>query len=188
MSIQRVAILRNVGGLVFDATLREAHTSEIELTENPIELGSEVSDHMYVKPKKLTICAGVSNTTLHDLVDDQFAGDSRMQAAFDLLTNLQESGEPFSIQTGLRFYPQMMCLCIRAEQDKDTDDVLYFEADFKAVEIVSTQTVTYTPKKVRTGTAPKKKGEQQGTQVTDKQKQQSLLRKLSDVFFNKGAQ
>lgn len=181
-----VAILRNVGGLVFDATLREAHTLSIEVTENPIETGSEVADHMFVKPKRLTISAGVSDTPLHSSAQDQFAGPSRTTAAFNLLESLQESGEPFNIQTGLKLYTNMMCTEIRAEQDKDTDSVLFFEADFKEAIIVSTQTVTYPPraagKTTRQASQTIQKGQQQGTQVTDPNKQASVFYKLGQFL------
>jgi hypothetical protein len=173
-----VAILRSVGGLVFDATLRESHTSEIEVTSNPIETGSEVSDHMYVKPDKLTISAGVSDTPLVANPNDQFSGGRRSQTAFQMLKQLQASGEPFDIQTGLTLYKNMLCKSVRAEQDKDTDQALLFEADFVGVNIVSTQTITYPARSSRSGQAPKQKGDQQGKQVTDDNKRQSLLYSL----------
>lgn len=188
MSTQTVAILRNVGGLVFDATLKEGHQLEIDVTENPIETGSSVADNMYVKVPKITVTAGVGNTLLHNLLNDPFSGSNRAQAAFDALTALQVSGEPFAVQTGLRFYPTMMCKSIRAEQDKDTDAVLFFEADFVGVNIVGTETVSYTPRAAgatsRQAAKTKNKGEQQGTQVPDSKKG-SLLARLKHLMFDK---
>lgn len=184
-----IAILRSVGGLVFDATLRESHTLEIELTENPIELGSEVADHMFVKAKRLTIAAGVSDVTLHPTAQDLFQGPSRSQAALQLLESLQESGEPFSIQTGLKLYTNMMCTVIRADQDKDSDGVFLFEADFKEAQIVTTQTVIYPPrlagKTTRQASPTIQKGKQQGTQVTQPDKNESALNALKNVFFGR---
>lgn len=181
-----IAILRSVGGLVFDATLREAHTLEIEVTDNPIETGSEVSDHMFVKPKRLTLAAVVSDVNLHPTNSDLYQGPSRSQAAFQLLESLQESGEPFNIQTGLKLYTNMMCLVVRAEQDKDSDGALLFEADFKEADIVTTQTVTYPPraagKTTRQASPTLQKGKQQGTQVTQTQKNQSALNSLYNIF------
>jgi hypothetical protein len=191
-SVSAVAILRSVGGLVFDATFRESHTSEIEVTDNPIETGSSVNDHMYTKPDKLTVAAGVSNSPLHSSSDDQFGGNSRVQAAFNLLRNLQQSGEPFAVQTGLLLYENMMCKAIRAEQDKDTSEVLDFEADFVSVNIVSTQTVTYptrqSGKTTHQASQTIKKGEQQGKQVTDTNKQSSLASKLLSILRSNSTQ
>ena len=181
-----MTIIRSVGGLVFDATFRESHTSEIEVTENPIETGSMVSDHMYVKPAKLTIAAGVSNSPLYTSADDQFGGNSRTQAAFNLLQNLQQSGEPFSVQTGLTLYNNMMCKAIRSDQDKDTSEVFEFEADFVGVNIVSTQTVTYPTraagKTMHQASQTISKGQQQGTQVTDPNKKKQLSSVLFKIF------
>lgn len=163
-----ISIIRSVGGFVFDATFRESHTSEIEVTDNPVEIDSDVNDNMYVKPYKLTIAAGVSNSPLRVSGNDPFAGTNRAQAAFVALKALQASGEPFSIQTGLILYDNMMLLTIRATQDKDTDEVLDFEADFKGVNIVGTQVVTYPPrapgKTTHQASKTDSKGEKQGTQ------------------------
>ena len=64
MSVQPVAIIRSMGGLVFDAVFEETHESELEITDDPVETGASVSDHAYMLPLKLTISAGVSDVSL----------------------------------------------------------------------------------------------------------------------------
>lgn len=186
MSMQQVSIIRSVGGLVFDATFQEAHISELEVTDNPVETGVVVSDHAFMKPQKLLISAGVSDVILTQRGADQFAsGDSRSQQAFQLLKQLQASAEPFDVQTGLALYHNMLCTAIRTSQDKDTANVFVFEAELREVLIVGTQVVTYPPRKAgttkRQGSATTQKGEQQGSQVgTDKRA--SILKKLFAVL------
>lgn len=168
---QTVAILRRVmGGLVFDAVFEETHESELEVTDSPVETGVTVSDHAYMKPRKLTLSAGVSNVLLHAMPSDAFASDSgRAVRAFDVLTELQKRAEPFDVQTGLKLYTNMICSSLRTSQDKDTADVLIFTATLREVLIVSTQTVTYPPRKkgvtARQAGAKKQQGEQQGKEV-----------------------
>jgi hypothetical protein len=186
---QPVAIIRSVGGLVFDATFEEKHTSELEVTDNPVETGVVVSDHAYMKPYKLTISAGVSDAQLHPRVGDQFQGASRSKTAYDLLLKLQAAAEPFDVQTGLKLYNNMICTSIRVSQDKETSQVLSFEADFRSVLVVTTQTVKYPRRKSgttsRQASPAKSKGEQQGEQE-DGDKKSSLLKKLSDTLTGGG--
>lgn len=200
MSVQSqpVAILRNLGGLSFDAVFEETHEATLVVTDNPVETGVVVSDHAYMSPLKLTVSAGVSDTPLSiwdttggDGADyfayaegeDPFASDtSRSKKAFELLTELQKAAEPFSVQTGLKLYENMVCTTIRTSQDKDTSNVLVFTAELREVIIVSTQTVTYPPRAkgatARKAGPTKNKGEQQGTETTDAKKKGSLLTKL----------
>lgn len=52
---------KNVNSLEFDAVLNEGHGSTITVTENPVEDGADVTDHVEVKPKTFTLDAVVSN-------------------------------------------------------------------------------------------------------------------------------
>lgn len=173
--IQPVALTRKLGSdelgwYVFDAVFEESHQSDLEVTDNPVETGVVVSDHAYMKPLQLTLSAGVSDTPLdgygggYQVVDgalsggkfdfwsrsapnDKFASDSgRAKRAFELLTELQRKAEPFDVQTGLKLYQNMICTSIRTKQDKDTANVLVFEATLREVLIVNTRSVKYTPK------------------------------------------
>jgi hypothetical protein len=183
---QPVAIIRSMGGLVFDAVFDETHESDLEVTDNPVETGVVVSDHAYMKPLKVTLMAGVSDIVLDDAVtSDPFASDSgRSKRAFELLCDLQKKAEPFDVQTGLKLYTNMICTSIRTSQDKETAGVLVFNAELREVLIVNTQAVTYPPRKAgatKRQAGPKKdKGEQQGKEVTSNKS--SLLSKLSKAI------
>jgi len=48
----------------FDAVLREAHTSELVTTSNPVETGVPITDHAYMMPFKLEIEGGVGDAWL----------------------------------------------------------------------------------------------------------------------------
>ena len=202
---QQVAIIRSMGGLVFDAVFEETHESELEVTDNPVETGVVVSDHAFMKPLKVTLSAGVTDTplkywqssggtgkdawTLED-GSDPFSSDSgRSRRAFELLTELQAKAEPFDLQTGLKLYQNMVCTSIRTSQDKDTAGVLLFTASLREVIIVYTQVVTYPPRKpgaTKRQAGPKKdKGEQQGKEVTNPAEKESLFKKGADALWGK---
>ena len=187
---QQVAIIRSMGGLVFDAVFEETHEADLEVTDNPVETGVVVSDHAFMKPLRVKISAGVSDTPLAAVTDDPFASDAgRSRRAFELLTELQKRAEPFDLQTGLKLYENMVCTSIRTSQDKDSSGALLFTAELREVIVVYTQVVQYPPRKAgatkRQAGAKKDKGEQQGAEVTDKPKKQSLAAKLKTAIGGK---
>lgn len=188
--VQPVAIIRSMGGLVFDAVFEETHESELEVTDNPVETGVVVSDHAYMKPLRFTLSAGVSDTPLRVPADDPFQSDAgRSKRAYEVLTELQARAEPFDVQTGLKLYKNMVCCSVRTSQDKDTSGALVFTAEIREVIIVYTQVVKYPPRKAgatkRQAGAKKDKGEQQGSEVSDKPKKQSLAAKLKTAISGK---
>lgn len=178
-----VAIIKNVGGIVFDATFKEEHEDTSTVTDNPIETGVSVSDHMYANPRKVTISAGVTNSPMYTSGDDAFSSgsSSRIKAAFDTLKALKESRQPFDIQTGLLLYNNMVCLSIKFSQDVGSSNVFDFDAECREVIIVNTQLVTYPPRKpgatARQGTPTADKGEQQAAEPSAPK--QSLLAKIT---------
>lgn len=187
---QQVAIIRSMGGLVFDAVFEETHEADLEVTDNPVETGVVVSDHAFMKPLRVKISAGVSDTPLAAVTDDPFASDAgRSRRAFELLTELQKRAEPFDLQTGLKLYENMVCTSIRTSQDKDSSGALLFTAELREVIIVYTQVVTYPPRKpgaTKRQAGPKKdKGEQQGKEVTNPAEKKSLIKKGADALWGK---
>lgn len=187
---QQVAIIRSMGGLVFDAVFEETHEADLEVTDNPVETGVVVSDHAFMKPLRVKISAGVSDTPLAVVTDDPFASDAgRSRRAFEMLTEVQKRAEPFDLQTGLKLYENMVCTSIRTSQDKDSAGALLFTAELREVIIVYTQVVTYPPRKpgaTKRQAGPKKdKGEQQGKEVTNPAEKKSLIKKGADALWGK---
>ena len=187
---QQVAIIRSMGGLVFDAVFEETHEADLKVTNNPVETNVVVSDHAFMKPLRVKISAGVSDTPLAAVTDDPFASDAgRSRRAFELLTELQKRAEPFDLQTGLKLYENMICTSIRTSQDKDSSGALLFTAELREVILVYTQVVTYPPRKpgaTKRQAGPKKdKGEQQGKEVTNPAEKKSLIKKGADALWGK---
>jgi hypothetical protein len=191
LTTQPVTIIRSIGGFTFDAVFKEDHTHEAEITDEPLETGVSCSDHAYMKPYRITISGGVGDVSIHPDQNDPFAGSSRAQNAFNLLTQLQESFQPFSVQTGLILYENMLIKMIKASQDKDTAGSLVFEAELKFANIISTETITYPPRAAGSTThqasSQTNKGQQQGSQVTDPKKVQTIALQVLK-FFSGGSQ
>lgn len=187
----------------FDAVLRESHHSELTVTDNPVETGNVVSDHAYMAPLRLEIEAMVSDVYWGDVDasgnkvptdgDVWASAAGRGQNAFSLLQGLQASAEPFSVQTGLKLYSNMVVTSLDADQDVSTGNVLRFRAALREVQFVTTQTVTYPPRKdAKTQRQASKKvaaGEKKTEPVTDPAAQQSILKQMmsGDVSGAQGA-
>ena len=107
-----------IGSVTIDASIKEDHESNCELTENPIESGADVIDHVSMLPKKLSIEGVVSDSPVSYFEIDPSTGkistnfnffgtSSRSKDAYDTLIKLQESRTPFKVVTGLKVYDNM---------------------------------------------------------------------------------
>lgn len=111
-----------IGPVRLDVVVSEDHTSEIEITSNPIETGSEVNDHAYLAPKQVSF----------EIADGEAA------ATYQALVRFQESRVPFTLVTGLMLYRNMLIKRINAQRDRRKAHILSGTVDMQEVIIVST--------------------------------------------------
>lgn len=117
-----IAFSRAIGPVPINCILSEKHTSEVEITGNPIETGAEVNDHAYIKPKQVIL----------EIADRNAA------VIFNTLVRFQESRVPFYLVTGLSVYKDMLIQAIDATRDKTHSTVLRATVTLRQVIIVST--------------------------------------------------
>lgn len=181
-------IPRSMGGLTFDAVFEEDHTLELEVTDNPVEVGVSITDHAYMNPYKLRLMAGVTNTPLTPKDDGFGTGDQRTREAFKKLEALMRTREPFDVQTGLRLYKNMICLSVNTSQAAESANALVFTAELREIIIVYTQAVEYPPraKGKADNQAGKKKssGEKQSKEVDSKKTQAPQERSLAKKLWS----
>ena len=53
---------RTFNGLVFDAVLEDTTIKEAQITSNPVEFGTEINDHMIIKPTRYVLRGLVTDT------------------------------------------------------------------------------------------------------------------------------
>ena len=123
-----IIVPRNIGPVNISAFLYEQHRSEAAVTDNAIEDGSDTNDHMYIKPKELTL----------DIVDEK-ASD-----AFIELVDHQALREPFDIISGLAVYNNVVIRGIFADREKNTSKILRATIELKEVIIVGTESTVST--------------------------------------------
>ena len=129
---------RSIGGLFPDVVVEESHEDSLQITEHPVEQGAAINDHAFLKPRTVTIRAGVS--------DAVSSGGTPSVDFYDKLRELQQKREPFDIVTGKRKYTNMLLEILSVTTDATTENVLSFSADCREVIIVKTQTASVPPR------------------------------------------
>ncbi len=198
--------LTTIDSLTLDASVSETHTSDVEVTEHPVEDGVAVADHARVKPAGLVIEGIISNTPINRSQSlrvassfgttiqttnpqDQLAGQpGYAEQAFTLLEQLRDSTKLITVVTGLKTYDDMILTNLSVPRNIQTGDALRFTATFKYVRRVknqtTTQTVTATPQgKKKTSTGKQASSEADGGDQVSK----TWLKGLSDSTGLSGA-
>ncbi len=135
-----VYVKSNIGGWFFDAIIHTDYTRELYITENPVETGSSISDHSYIKPVKLTMEIKMSDCMTSRIPGQFNDGDSRSLDAFQVLAELQQQRIPVRVMTRLGKFDNMLIQSINVPDDVKT---LYgLDATVILQEIFVAQTTT----------------------------------------------
>lgn len=113
---------RVIGPVPVSLFISEKHTSALTITENPVENGVKITDHAVVEPKSLTL---------------EFADDNAT-ATYNQLVRFQESRVPFTLQTGLYVYKNMLIKNLTVTRDAKNARVLVGTCELQEIIIVST--------------------------------------------------
>lgn len=117
-----IAFSSAIGPVPVDCVLSERHTSELDITEIPLETGAKITDHAVVMPKRLGL----------EIANDAAA------ASFNALVAFQESRVPFSIVSGLKVYNNLLIKGIYPDRDATFSKVLKARIELQEVIIVGT--------------------------------------------------
>lgn len=123
----------NIGGYFFDGYLNLSVNSSLEITQHPVESGSAISDHSYMKPREIAMTILMSDA--HDsLVAGQFEDSwSRSTSAWKILEKIQSERLTVSVLTRVGLYQNMLIQSLTAN---DTDIQLFgLRADVTLVEL-----------------------------------------------------
>lgn len=132
----------------FDAVISEQHGQKLTVTENPTELGVNISDHCYVEPSDLQLVGSIADIRMPNAVDGYDSSIGRSNSAYQQLCTLQEQLatnmlQPFDIITSVKTYNNMVMTEIEMSRDKTTPLLGRFTMTFKQVITVNTQTTQY---------------------------------------------
>ena len=166
--------------IVLDAYIEEIHSNKLDVTENPVELGANITDHAIILPKEVQLTVAVSDTPVGFLAFDAavlniantFNPDSktRSQQAYAEILELQESRQFIDIQTGLKEYKNMLMIGFDVAQDKDTARTIEAVLTFKEVLVVKTEDLNLEKDQLK-GDSATKQGE--GAEIPGRKNQTS---------------
>ncbi len=136
-----------IGEIELDAIITEGALATAKLTENPVENGANMNDHIIIEPMSFTMEGVVSN--ISSSVIGQFTrvpaiftpDNTKAHLAWNALLELQISKEPFTLVQGLRSYDNIVILSLKEDQNKDTANGLFFTATMKEVIFVGSQII-----------------------------------------------
>lgn len=135
---------QNIGGVIPDVTVEETLNDTVNITDHPVELGCEISDHAILNPAEITLKVGWSNSKN---ISQFLTGRTTMgiQDAYDRLRKLKDDRQPFDVVTTKRTYRNMLIKSLAVTNDVTTHTALIVTATLRQVMIVETQTVKLDP-------------------------------------------
>lgn len=133
----------SIAYIIPQVVISEEHTDESEITDQPIETGAPVSDHVYDLPPELVMVVGWSSSAS---IFDASGTANSVDDAYAALLDLKSLREPFSVTTSKRQYENMLIRRLSTVTDKTTNHVLRIEVGMRQVFIVDTQTTNIAPK------------------------------------------
>lgn len=124
-----------------DIIINEGASATSRLTENPVENGANVNDHIIIEPMTFTTEGMVSNIS-SDVIGQFSQNSNKAQEAWSDLLELQINRQPFTLIQGLREYNNIVILSLAEQQDKDTANGLFFTATMKELIFVGSEIIT----------------------------------------------
>lgn len=150
-----------IAQLELDASLNENHRRENVISDYPVESGSNITDHVRNQPVILQMTGFVTNSPVPilDLGVDKLkeslsnVGDEvsskvisrdkfeRTTVARDLLLDYWKNGTLLDIDTNFFVYTNMVIESLLVPRNATIGDAMRFEATFKQIRFVSSETV-----------------------------------------------
>lgn len=140
----KIGIINGVGGVTIDAVISESHSHNASATENPIETGSVVTDHVTLRPIELSLDGIITDTPVDFSVYDNVKGlistvssifgkKSRSLEAHDAIVKLWKDRIPFKVVTGLKVYDNMILEDYTVNREAETGKAIKFTAKMKQI-------------------------------------------------------
>lgn len=177
-----------------DAVVSVEYTGDVEVTDHPVEKGSDISDNARPMPEVVKIHGFVSSTPISSQLRNLNPGAtypapsapqtgqqaSRAQAAFTLLKDAKDNATFLSVVTDLYQFDSMIIKSLTLTRDNTTGDSLDFTATLRHVRIVSSQIATLVPVTAQHGVATDKGRDSTKPATTKQQEDLDGLTKIAN--------
>lgn len=107
----------NIGGLFFDAVISVSTEHTATITSHPVQLGANISDHMYLEPISITMEIAMSDAMDSMVYGQWIGGYTKSVSAYRMLCDLQARRIPITVLTRLNKYPDMVIESISVNDD-----------------------------------------------------------------------
>lgn len=150
--------------LLIDCILSDTHEFESEVTQYPVESGSNIVDNVRPKPIKITMEGIVSSSPIGSIATQRSSNsiDDPIEYAYEFLMKIRDTRLPVTIRTSLSTYFNMVMENLSIARSSATADVLRFTATFLQITTVSNKRST-----IRTAT-PSGQGQTKTSKPLDK--------------------
>ena len=129
-----LGVTKQIQDLQIDIVSSEVIELPSETTDNPIESGSEVTDHIINKPILLRMVCQIGGSNLTNWTDRKIEG-------YEALKKLRDDKQPVTVVSGLETFTNMLINNISIDRNLQNASVLQFQIEFKQAKIVSSQRV-----------------------------------------------
>lgn len=129
-----LGVTKQIQDLQIDIVSSEVIELPSETTDNPIESGAEVTDHIINRPIMLRMVCQIGGSTLLNFADRKLEG-------YEALKKLRNDKQPVTVVSGLETFSNMLINNISIDRNLQNASVLQFQIEFKQAKIVSSQRV-----------------------------------------------
>ncbi|HCW79876.1 MAG TPA: hypothetical protein DG942_02080 [Ruminococcaceae bacterium] len=120
MSLVIITNTQNGISYYMDVTFKETHTFTNEITQNPVQEGANINDHVYHQPVTFMWDVGMSDC-LGSVISGQFSSSAgRSTSAFEVLESLWRNTTLLTITTSFKQYNNMLIKSFVVTKDKHT--------------------------------------------------------------------
>lgn len=166
------------GDIKADIKISEDHTRKNDVTQNTLESGAIIADHVIIHPRVLSINFGVTNTGWTSLLE------SRSQEIFDKLDNISQTQELVTVTTEHYSYTNMIISNVRMLHSSPYKGALQIACDFEQLNFSSLQVIK-TPETVSSiGGIGKSLTDKVNTGKQPVQEMSGNLKSTLSVFFD----
>lgn len=143
--------------LVFDGSINESYRSPVRVTQHPVEEGADITDHVQVLPRSITINGIISDSPLplqtlsfeaftsglgSSALAETLGSATRSQLAYEELERIKNSRRPFEVVTGLDVFSPVVMSNLVVNRNARTGRALNFSMTVREIVIVSTELVS----------------------------------------------
>jgi hypothetical protein len=123
--------------IIADAVFEEQHDDESVLTDQPVEVGSVVTDHMYDLPAELGLIYGWTLGSAQNTQKDV----SFLKNLYQKLLGLKANRTLVTVYTGKRLYKNMVVRRVSLTTDKENENSMSVRLGLRELLFATTQTV-----------------------------------------------